>query len=475
MPRPPQITRQALEPLLRLRGPVSATELAGVLGVNRSSIVRALDAVFGPELATLGATRSTRYALRRDLFTAGNHWPIYAIDEAGRPRHWATVEAFHDRRWRVTWPSESGAPEWAARFSDSLGFWDGFPFFLGDIRPQGFLGRAIARRLSRLLPVPEDPREWSDDHVLLYLQAAGEDLPGNLVVGEACLRRALASDDHHRTRTELRENDRESRYPDLAAEAMNVDVGSSAGGEQPKFLATLLSDDQGENTSPPREVIVKFSPPRDQTAGARWADLLACEWIAHQVLAERGLAREGVRLLDAGNRRFLEVPRFDRTPQGGRRGVVSLSALHPEADSYGIARAWERSSLALEDSGLIDTATRQTIQQLHAFADLIGNTDRHGGNLSFWLRPDLPLALAPISDMLPMHWAPGRQGEVVENRSYHPSCPLPGDSEAAWETVHPWAVDYWRRVAEGPYVSDAFRAIASESELTIQCLAKSRS
>ena len=72
MARPIQITRQALEPLLLHRGPVSATELADALGVNRSSIVRALDVVFGPELATLGATRSTRYVLRRDLFTAGN-------------------------------------------------------------------------------------------------------------------------------------------------------------------------------------------------------------------------------------------------------------------------------------------------------------------------------------------------------------------------------------------------------------------
>ena len=120
MARPPQITRQSLEPLLLQRGPVSATELADTLAVNRSSIVRALDAVFGPELATLGATRSTRYALRREVFMAGNQWPIYAIDETGRPRHWATVEVFHDRRWRVAWRSESGAPEWAAPCSRDI-------------------------------------------------------------------------------------------------------------------------------------------------------------------------------------------------------------------------------------------------------------------------------------------------------------------------------------------------------------------
>ena len=57
--QPAQITRQNLAPLLWLRAPISATDLAAALRVNRTTIVRAL-ADFGDELVTMGATRSTR-------------------------------------------------------------------------------------------------------------------------------------------------------------------------------------------------------------------------------------------------------------------------------------------------------------------------------------------------------------------------------------------------------------------------------
>src|SRR5690606_41232569 len=66
---------------------------------------------------------------------------------------------------------------------------------------------------------------------------------------------------------------------EFAAEAMRSTPGSSAGGEQPKFLARLLDGSGAE-----RSVLVKFSAPMDQTPGRRWADLLACEWLALEIL-----------------------------------------------------------------------------------------------------------------------------------------------------------------------------------------------
>lgn len=155
MARPPQITRENLAPLIRSRGPVSATELAAALRVNRTTIVRAL-ADFGDDLVTMGATRSTRYALRRPVGIAGKRWPIYAVDESGQASLLAELEALHERRWRILWASDP--PAWADRFSDRVGLWQGFPFFLSDSRPQGFLGRAIAMQMFRSLSVPEDPR-----------------------------------------------------------------------------------------------------------------------------------------------------------------------------------------------------------------------------------------------------------------------------------------------------------------------------
>ncbi|MGL5019901.1 MAG: type II toxin-antitoxin system HipA family toxin YjjJ, partial [Luteolibacter sp.] len=319
MARPAQTTRETLAPLIRARGPVSATELAALLRVNRTTIARTLPDL-GDELVTLGATRSTRYLLRREIRNIGNRWPIYRLGADGRAGEWAELEALQDRLWRVNWAGSP--PEWAGLFMAENGLWNGFPFFLSDARPQGFLGRAIASRISRALQLPDDPRAWSDEDVLVHHQAAGEDLPGNLVVGDDCLRRALARSADLPGGNVISETDRESFYPMRAQEIARSLPGSSAGGEQPKFLTTLLDEAGGFQA-----VLVKFSAPMDQSTGRRWADLLLCEFHARKILAEVGLANPGVSLLDADVRRFLEIPRFDRIGPGGRRGVVTLEAL----------------------------------------------------------------------------------------------------------------------------------------------------
>ncbi len=59
-----------------------------MLSVNRTTIALALVGL-GDELVTMGATRSTRYALRRQLWTVSNRWPVYAMDESGQARLWA--------------------------------------------------------------------------------------------------------------------------------------------------------------------------------------------------------------------------------------------------------------------------------------------------------------------------------------------------------------------------------------------------
>jgi serine/threonine protein kinase HipA of HipAB toxin-antitoxin module len=166
----------------------------------------------------------------------------------------------------------------------------------------------------------------------------------------------------------------------------------------------------------------------------------------------------GARCFDFGERRYLEVPRFDRTPEGGRRGVVSLSALCPEADAFGLGVAWPRSAADLFQRGFIDEDTHRKIASLHGFGELIGNTDRHGGNLSFWLDDHLPFRLAPAYDMLPMFWAPGPQGET-HVRGFQPAPPMPGD-EVLREEVRPWAREFWERVGDSEIISDAFRRMA---------------
>lgn len=455
MPRPARTTREILTPLIRARGPISATELAALLRVNRTTIARTLPD-FGDELVTLGATRSTRYLLRREIRNIGNRWPIYRLDGEGRAAEWAELEALHDRCWRVTWAGT--APEWAAHFTEGNGLWSGFPFFLGDARPQGFLGRVIANRISPVLQLPDDPRQWSDEHILVYLQTAGEDLPGNQVVGSDCLRRALSRTVHLASGETASEAD----YTALAAGIAQTMPGSSAGGEQPKFLATLR-DARGDF----RPVLVKFSAPMDQPTGRRWADLLLCEFHAHQVLAAAGLAHPGARLLDAGERRFLEVPRFDRSGAGGRSGVVSLEAL-TAATGGGLSRDWTAAAADLHTRGLIDDDSLAVVRRLSAFGELIGNTDMHFGNLAFFLTDTLPWRVAPAYDMLPMLWSPGSQGEMIERR-FAPAPPLPAMMDS-WREAAAWAGDFWGRVTEDARLPAGFGRMARDAEAVVRQL-----
>src|SRR3546814_10157642 len=62
--------------------------------------------------------------------------------------------------------------------------------------------------------------------------------------------------------------------------ARYLPAGSSAAGEQPKFLARF---DDG------RQVLVKFSPPSGTPFGQRWHDLLYAEALAGQVLTDYGI------------------------------------------------------------------------------------------------------------------------------------------------------------------------------------------
>lgn len=451
MARPPQINRDNLAHLIRARGPISATELATALRVNRTTIARVLPD-FREELVTLGATRSTRYLLRRGIRNSGNRWPLFRIGEDGRATEWAELEALHERSWRVNWAGQ--APEWAGTFTEENGLWCGFPFFLGDLRPQGFLGRLIATRISRLLLLPEDPRRWGDDDNLVFLHSAGEDLPGNLVLGEDALRLALASSADLPSGRVIPEDDCERFYPSQAVEVSQNLPGSSAGGEQPKFLATLARNN-GEFQS----VLVKFTAPIEQETGRRWADLLAGEFHAHAVLADAGLSVAGARLIDAEGRRFLEIPRFDRHSASGRLGVISLEAL--SAASVGLARDWNSAAMELQQQELIGEESLRIVRRLQAFGELIGNSDMHAGNLAFFLSDTLPLRVTPCYDMLPMLWAPGPQGEIVTRR-FAPIPPVPSWLDP-WREAAAMADDFWQRMANDARISPEFRLTAAEA------------
>jgi hypothetical protein len=319
------------------------------------------------------------------------------------------------------------------------------PWFLMDTRPQGFLGRAFAQAHAELA-LPSHLAHWSDDHILLALVRAGEDLPGNLLIGSASLDRYLALPPSRSAAPAV--TDPVLDYPRLALQALgNAAPGSSAGGEQPKFCAV--------NDGVP--VLVKFSPAGHSPADQRWRDLLVCEALALQTLQAAGIAAAQTDIVQAGGRVFLQSRRFDRTLQG-RVGMVSLEMY--DAHYIGIGSQWAATAMQTGRAGAekLSAADIQTLCLLDAFGALIANTDRHHGNVSLLLHLHR-WQLAPAYDMLPMFYAPVA-GEVVQ-RDWASQRPRPNaHTLGLWPLARELAVRFWQRAAADQRISDAFREVA---------------
>ena len=64
------------------------------------------------------------------------------------------------------------------------GLYPGWPWFLEDMRPSGFLGREFAKHMAEILQVDKDPEKWSDLELLKILDRHGDNLHGNLILGD---------------------------------------------------------------------------------------------------------------------------------------------------------------------------------------------------------------------------------------------------------------------------------------------------
>lgn len=372
-------------------GVCSSAQLQRDAGVNQSTVSRTLATLSGNVL-TIGRGRASRYGWLHDIEDLGNHWPLYTLSAEGLPEQVGVMYALANDHWFV----EGGFQgPWRRLFEDGGEVFPDLPWFLYDIRPQGFLGRCFARTHADALGASPDPVTWPGRVVVEAALRFGSDLPGSFAIGREAMRAALNNEGVVR----IAARERSLKYPRMAESVMRGDIiGSSAGGEQPKF--SLQVDGA--------HVLVKFSPAMETPAGERWADLLACEYLANRVMSQAGIAVPDAEILDAEGVRFLQTRRFDRTSLG-RCTMVSLLALdaafvgEPHTD-------WSNLSRHLHDRGMIERDTAAQIRLLDEFGERIGNTDRHFGNLSFHLPQAGALMLTPIYDMLPMVFRPNRDG-----------------------------------------------------------------
>src|SRR6266576_2022300 len=152
------------------RGVLSAHDLRERLGVSPSTLMRLVREA-GPKILRIGRGRATQYGLRQTWPNLeGPRFPLFRISESGAAVH-------------------------------------------ADLR--------LPPRLS----------DWSDHHILLAMSRRGEDLPGNLIVGEESFARWQGIEFVSRRRDD---------YPALAqATIAGHPPASSAGGERPKFGALV--------------------------------------------------------------------------------------------------------------------------------------------------------------------------------------------------------------------------------------------
>lgn len=163
-------------------GPLSTPDLAQILGVSGPTLLRMLKEQ-ADQLVVAGRARRRRYAWRRALRGDVSALPLYAIDREGDACEHGALSLVQPQGTHC----QLDASMWPVPAESAEGWWDGLPYPLLDMRPQGYMGRQFARAHHRQLGLDDDPQKWSDDDVLFALSREGSDLGGNLIVGHAAL------------------------------------------------------------------------------------------------------------------------------------------------------------------------------------------------------------------------------------------------------------------------------------------------
>lgn len=378
---------------LLANSPLTARQLAENTGISQATLSRSIQSL-GNQIVRFGPYRSIHYALRRPLLATPDV-PVYRVTPEGLIEALGKLSPVQPTGYVMT------------KADGSASHSEGFPWWLDDMRPQGFLGRAFVAAQAETLGLPPGLGDWQEEHILrALLSQPGNDAVGNLILGDAGRQHFI----QRPAPVALPAAGLAAAYAERARQALSGETpASSAGGEQPKFGA------YAETVNGPRHVLVKFSlevaEGADNPIAQRWRDLLLAEHHALTLLRENDIAAVAPRIIDHGQQRFLEVERFDRIGPLGRRGLISLSAM--DAEFIGLGRGgWPAITARLIAERHITRQAHEAACLLHAFGTLIGNTDMHPGNLSFVTDSGRPYQLAPAYDMLPMAFAPRSSGEL---------------------------------------------------------------
>lgn len=419
-------------------GPRSAQELVNALGISQPTLSRTIQAF--PALFTtfrVSGDRTPKYGRLRDLPGGLNpRQTIFRISNTGAMETFAEVEFLTGGATLERTPAKTTI------------LYEGLPPYMAFSSPSGFLGRQVARAASALdTQFPESLKDWGDDHRIAYLFTRGLNLAGNLVYGTASLQREM--DFRHLAPTPQAQ--KLAHYVDMANQLKDSAHGSSAGGEQPKFLS--LVEDMGH-------AIVKFA-----RRGSRMAELLPFEHLALQSLAAVGVPASKTQLLASNDYVFLEVQRFDRIGAHGRVGMLSAGAIDDEF--FGARDTWSEFAARCQQARYLSAADVLHVDVMAAFSELIGNTDRHFENISVLLGEDGEYSgIAPAYDILPMRYASIGGGVDPALTPIVPKLSTIGAKPDVWALAAQAAHRFWAAVQQGQLdlpVSQDFQRLATEN------------
>jgi hypothetical protein len=450
--------RTALTTALRA-GPSDAGQLAAAAGISGRTVLRIL-AEMGDSVVATGAARRRRYSLRKPVRGQEAQQPLYVIDPQGRATELAPFSLLHpEGSWCPL------APAWPCEEESRDGLWPGLPYPLYDMRPQGYLGRHLARELHEALAVDADPSTWDDETIVHVLTREGSDCSGNLVLGDAALKKLQAQ--WVMPVQPVEEALLADHYAEMATGAGKHGVAqSSAAGEFPKFTALR----EGPQNSLTPHVIVKFSGAGEGETTRRWASLLACEHLAIRHAGTlQGVRASTTRILHAQGRSFLESERFDRVGQHGRLALVSLQTASDHLLGLG-TQDWPSHAAGLAKAGYFADGDVQAVCRLWWFGRLIANTDMHLGNLALFVEGGR-FSLAPAFDMLPMRYAPLPGGEVPVLPPWQPLLPLPAQ-RGVWQQACGAALAFWREAAADQRVEQVLREDFANNALALEKVAE---
>ena len=415
-------------------GAQTAAQLMAALGVSQPTLSRTIQSLSSTvTMFRISGDRTPRYALLRQLpLGLNSRQRIYRLLSSGSIEPFAEVEFL------------SGGST-LERIGPVTRMYEGLPPYMAFAAPSGFLGRQLAHNAARAQQFPSSLKDWGDDHRVAWLFTRGLNLPGNLVFGDASLQMEIDLRGVEPTPV----SEKAAHYLAMASALKGAAYGSSAGGEQPKFLG--MTEDSGH-------VIVKFA-----RLGSRMAELLPLEHLALRSLEEVDVPSSSTQLLSSGDYVFLEIQRFDRVGKSGRIGMLSAGAVDDEF--FGRRDSWPEFAARCEIAKYLSATDARRVDTMAAFSELIGNSDRHFENISLLIDEKGEYAgIAPAYDILPMRYASIGGGVDPDLTPIAPKVGTIGAQPAVWARAAQAAERFWTAVQTetlAAQIPEAMRQLAA--------------